>query len=269
MPTVINGEIQFLSPEEVAVFDVIVELRKSNINAANVDGGNVFKYREDQAQLLLNRNGASVKYGIGNEKQHEIVKGLAESGVINADWTIPAADGDLALAHDSEWAKGLLLSDRAAYLGEPCPECIYINIGFDEIKAVNDEYIQKYTSILTFNESKMRFEVKSDNGKKYAIKRITRGSLPYEVLRVAVQHAGDIISREDINNGLYNGGPYNKTIYVGKKSIATQVFDDGSIARNELFPFIDKLTNESVRVSSGGEAELTQAQLDAIEQASL
>lgn len=267
MPTTINGEIELLSPEDEAIFNVIVELRKRNINAANVDGGNVFKYKESTAQLLLNRNGAAVKYGIGSEKQHEIVKSLAERGIINADWTIPTEDGDSVLVHDSEWARELLVLDKVSYIGGVCPECIYINIGFDEIKAINDNLIKQYTSTLSFDESKMRFVVKSDNGKKYEIKRITRGSLPYEVFRIAVQHAGDIILRDDINKGLYNH-PNSKAIRVGDKSIATQVFDDGCIVRNELSPFVEKMTSESIRVFPGGVAELTQVQLDAIDRAS-
>ena len=256
---------KYLTPVEEAILNVIVAQRNENIDEDGKDRGDIFRYDEDKGQALLNRNGAATKYGIGRDEQLEVLRWFRKVNLIDVEWTVPHPDGWPVMAHPySHWAMDELMMYHYPYEDEHHQELYFIRIGHNRIKKIYDYLVKKHKAQLIFDEGANRFMVKVDNGKKFTIKKIRRRSPAFKVLKIAVMNPGEIILRDDINDG-----DYGDEVHIGKLSIATQVFDDGSIVRNELAPFVDgEMTSESVRIVKDGTTELTQVQIDAIERIS-
>lgn len=257
--------VRFLKPAEEAVFDVIVKQRNDNINEEGKDRGDVFRYDEDKGQALLNQNGAADKYGIGQDEQLEILRSFRDRGLIKVEWTVSHPHGWPVLAHrHSKWAEEELMVYYYPYEDDDHQELYFVNVSHRRIKLIRDHLIKRRKAKLVFDEESNRFVVEVDDGEKYIIRKLKRKMLAFEVLKIAVTMPGEIIFRDDINEGIYGN-----TVKIGKMSIATQVFDDNSIVRNELSPFIEgEMTSESLCVVKDGLTELTQAQIDVIERIS-
>ena len=244
-----------LAPEEEAIFDLIIHQREKN-----EQGDDYLIYSLSRGQKELQSNGMAVKYGIGLGEQLQIIQKLAKDGIIDADWITQQSNpkkSQFQFAHH----KGSEMWDKYGsklmlFNGKDCMDSCFIKIGFSRIKAINDICRAKHRCSLQYDATKARFYVKCDNGKKYVIKKLKCDMPPFEILRIALENPRQIITREDLKNS------GNKKAYVGKKSIATQVYDDNSVVRNELVPFV-KLTNDSIYVEP--EAELTLAEIKNLE----
>lgn len=247
-----------MTPEEKIVFNLIVEQRNRSDSADDY-----FIYSVDQGQKKLQSMGEAVAHGIGRSEHIEIIRELAKDGIIDADWYTKCEnpDGvvpDFELAHhDEDW-----LWDKYDILAIPsAPEkAFFIQLSFKHIKFITDNYIAEHLCTLSYNTNKCYFELKCDNGETHVIGKLKSGGLPFEVLRIALENPCTAITRDELRK------QYSQRAPIGKKSIATQVFDHNSVVRNTLAPFVH-LTNDSIRVNPN--VKLTLAELQNIEEISL
>ena len=243
--------ILILTPPEEAVLDLIVAQRTQS----NRDD-DCFLYDLKLGQKMLQSNGNASEYGIGLPEQLEIIQKLSKNGIVEADWIVEKTGDEYKFDHNDEnymWDKYgdllMLFNDR------DYSNYCFVQIGFSQIKKINDNYRAKYECELCYDEIKCRFVVKCNNGEVIHIGKLRQGLQPFEVLRMALGKPNEAVTRDDI---VKSG---NNAVRIVKKSIATQVFDDNSVVRNELKPFV-RLTHDSICVSP--KAELTLAQLNKI-----
>lgn len=242
-----------LTPEEDAVFEAIIQQRNSLTD-------DCFCYNFAKAEIFLCSIGASVRLGLGQTEQAAIIRKLTQDGLLNADWQKTDDDGAVIkgkFANDSDWVPSEIQLDSLVY--DYGPDSLFvINISFKHIKTINEMCREKHRVMLSYDDSKSRFVIIcAETGETLEIKKLKAGMRPHEVLKVAVQAPRTIITRDALNK------LPNTVVHVKKDSIATQVFDDASIVRNELLPFV-KLTNESIQVNPI--ANMTLVELEAIRQ---
>ena len=246
------------TPEEEAVLDLIIERREES--GRNDD---LFIYDVRSGQKKLNSNGNAQKYGIGLPQQHEIIRRLAEDSelakdcIINADWIIAfdsgGTDYKFARHNDGTWLdkteKNYEIAPIFFSSKNELENFYYIQLSFEQIKVMHDNYRAKYSCTLSYDDEKCRFVVtRNDTGEKYTIRnsRLKCGFPPFKVLLAAMQSKEKYIERDDIGIDQIKG-----------KSIATQVFDDNSVVRNELAPFVE-LKPDSIRIHPTTNLSLAQ-----------
>lgn len=243
-----------LTPEEEVVFDSIIEQRNKS---ERDDDFFIYSIRKGQKGLRLNRD--AEKYGIGPIEQIKIIQKLAHDGVIDANWIVARGKRDetrFKFAFNNKkkmWDK--FGSSLALFSDDDCKDSIFIQLGFDQIKTINDNCRVKYKCTMRFDDAKQRFYVSCEDGKQYVVKKLKPGMQPFEVLKLALKNPCTVLTRDEIKNMT------NEAIKIGKKSIATQVFDDSSVVRKELSVFV-RLTNDSIYVDP--EAELTLVEILAL-----
>lgn len=238
-----------LRPEEEAVFDAIKQQREEN---SSPDG--CFIYNIEKGDEILRHNGNASKYGIGYGEQHAIIRKLAADGIINADWIIGGDWSKLSFKfayHDTQemWDRySSFLMDiecenksRNAY---------FIKLEFSRIREINETCRAKYKCTLAYDKKQCRFVVRHRK-EKLVIKRLGEGGLPFEVLKIAVKRHTETITRSDLNKSS------NSKVHIGKKSIATRVFDRNSVVRNELKSFV-RLSSDGICVTLTAQLTLTQ-----------
>ena len=243
---------------EIPIFDAIVEQRNEN------EGEGPFVLSVKKALEMLKNNGNAAKYGIGAEQIRNTIQKFAEDGIVDADWIVKYENCDPRTYefahHDVGYMYQRYCGEIVINGDEECDDWMFIDITFEQIKAIKDNCAASYKSSLSYDETEKRFVVKcAQLGVAYIIKRINYGGRGAKVLRIALTESPN----KPITRGELKAKGVNDVMGV---SIATRVFDDNSVVRNELKPFIKNITNESITVSTI--AILTLAQLKAIKKAS-
>lgn len=246
---------------DASVFDTVEEQRNENY------GEEPFIFSVQKALETLKNNGNAVKYGIGAKQIRDSIHKMANNKILDADWIVSRDSYDprtyTFAHHDAGYMyrryRGEIIVDSDEERGdEECEDWIFIDVTFARIKAIRDNCVAKYSCSLLYDDTEKRFVVKcKELGTAYIIKRINYGGRAAEVFRIALAKSPNPVTRGDLKE---------EGINVMKISIATRVFDDNSIVRNELSSFVKKMTSNSIAVRKS--AILTLIQLKAIEKAS-
>ena len=252
-----------LTKKEEAVIDALIAQRKKH------GDNSYFLYStSDGVRYLIDADKA-----IDGDKQIEILHKLADDEIIDADWVVDINESEpktnydrYTFARGADWVESKFFNELDYMLlfneltDEEMKERCFIHITFSDIDEVNEKCRKRFKATLFHDggSGKEYFYVKCSNGKTYKIKNLRKGLLPYEVLLYAYKRPREVVIRDDLNN---NGS----NTKVGKQSIATRVYDDESPVRTALAPFVT-LKAQSIFVEPN--AELTQKQIDALEEAS-
>ncbi len=249
-----------LTPEEETIFDLFIRQREQSRR-----DDDFFIYDVNLGQETLIADGNAKKYGIGLKQQHKIIDKMIEDDIIDAELIVEYASYDdrgvkfARRPSDLVWKKygisRMLVNDGY------CGDSYFVKMGFDWIKIIDETCRVKHLCTLSIDKSGRYFVVKSSNGKEYILKEPRWGRKPFEVLKFALSHKGEIVTRDILNKAP------NIEVHVGKQSIKTEIFSKkNNIVKNELSPFIGKLTVESLMVNEA--AEMTLAELKALEKVS-
>lgn len=250
--------LRIFTSEEMAVFEQISKQREES--GPNED---YFIYFLSNGQKGLQSNGNAIKYGIGSSEQVEIIRKLIEDGFFDADWVVSYDQGKFNLKyHNEEWLqRNYSAVDLSNFVFEDWNyrDCFFINLDFKRIRAINDNCWAIYPCELCYDEEQYSFYVKrKDNDESYYISKLKKDMLPFQVLLHAYKSKRMHATREGMNKS------GDRRVYIGKASIATQVFAEKSVVRNELSMFVT-LRSEDIDINK--EANLTLNQLKALEKA--
>ncbi|GEM_PF-6208804 len=248
-------EIMMFKDSDAAIFDTVVKQRNENY------GEEPFIYSIKKGLEALKKSGKADELGIGIDQIRDSIHSMANNRILNADWIVERKCLDPRTYkfafHDPCYMYNTYCGETVTDSEEEEEDRIFIDVTYKRIKDIRDNCIPKYQCALTYDDTEKRFVVKcKELGVAYIIKRINYGAQAAEVLRIALAESPNPVTRGDLKK---------KDINVMKISIATRVFDDNSVARNELKSFV-KLTSSSITVHSV--AVLTLAQIRAIAKAS-
>lgn len=252
--------LKILTPDRVAVIETIFKVRDKK-----GPGEDYFILSVRDGLKELQANGKARKYGIGFPEYIEIVQELSED-LIEADW-ITGKDESNGIAkntfayHDEKWIEEkyheylmMFVFDEGSAEGY-----FFMHLDYRTIKIISDNCIAKYSCTLCYDDSQYCFYVKcKETGEEYIIHKLKKDLTPFEVLLFAFQSRHKHASRAGLNKS------GREVLHVGKKSILSRVYDENSVVKNALSPFV-RLDKDSIQVFP--KARLTEVQLAAVKTA--
>lgn len=253
--------LRIFGPEEDAVFEQLAKRREKV--GPNED---YFVYFISDGQKELQSNSKARDYGIGVSEQSEIITRLIEDGIIEADRIISSDPQDankyILKYHDSGWLEDnfsiTILSDLT-FEDNDYDNCFFVHLGFNHIKAIDDNCRAIYPCRFCYDEDQFSFYVeREDNGEVYYVTKLRKDMPPFQVLLYAYNTKHMHATREGMNKS------GDRRVHIGKASISSRVFAERSVVRNELSPFVT-LDSENIDITK--EVNLTFNQLKALENA--
>lgn len=252
--------LKTITPEKIAVVETIFKIR--NKRGPTED---YFTLSVKDGLRELQTNGKAIKYGIGYPEYIKIIQELSRD-LIEADWITGEEESNgiarKAFAyHDEKWIGEKYHEYLTMFVfdDEVTEGYFFVHLDYKTIKTISDNCIARYSCTLCYDDSQYCFYVKcKETGEEYIIRRLKNGLMPFEVLLFAFQSRHKHASRVGLNKS------GREVLYVGKKSILSRVYDENSVVRNALSPFV-RLDKDNIQVFP--KARLTEAQLNAIKNA--
>ncbi|MBQ6130500.1 hypothetical protein IJI72_02325 [Candidatus Saccharibacteria bacterium] len=254
-----------LTSVEKAVLEAVFEQRKarelSSIQEIEMfSNPDVFVYDVKRGQFFIDRLKRFQEYEISYAEQLDALRSLTGRGIIQADWVVNNGapdDPQCTLANGFDWAQNKfseyeMLSD---YYKADLNNIYFVNLSINNIKIIFDKYLREHQAQLS--KDYVCLVVTCDN-EEYRFPCLHDEKRPYEVISYAMEHFGEKITKEELNEVLKTKGhdPIGD-IPFGK------VFERNHTIREVLSPFIE-LKPKYMRVVEN--VKLTSRQLTLIKE---